>query len=210
MLEQIVSNIEKKRKSNKDLDYFILDDGSDPPINDYHKMAQNTTNYGKKGFWRLYKLAFEIALKSAHEDFIFMPDDWLRLNINSLQALANKWQGLAYSLNIVNDGRNNCWGNYRTGVAPIKYDGRYITEIGFNDCGFMSNRSVIELLEIKPILNDWFDRPDKSSGVGYQLTKQMRRLNIPMLKPNKSFAFHGEHESKMHKELRKKEILKSI
>ena len=214
MLKQIVERIELKRVEYPELDYFIIDDGSDfdmREICDWTMHQQFRDNGGKEYFWNRYHYAIATAKNlSKSENFIFMPDDFLDLDIDDLMVLADTWKGLSYSLNLINDGRVQCWGHFRQGIKPIAFNGRIISEVGFNDCGFMCNRSTLEQIEIKPVPEEWFDGPNKSSGVGAQLTKQMRKLEIPMLKPNKSFATHGEHDSVMHGEHRKHVTLKSI
>lgn len=212
MLKSIIDRIELKQVEYPELDYLVFDDGSDfdlatiVPVGLYDK---RNTNGGKKNFWLQWSKAIGVSRSLNHENYVFIPDDFLNLDIDDLMVLADTWKDLSYSLNIINDGRTSCWGNHREGIKPISYNGRIISEVGFNDCGFMTNRSVLEQIEITPVPDDWFDHPDKSSGVGHQLTKQMRELGIPMLAPDKSFATHGEHESVMHPGHRKDVKLKS-
>ena len=212
MLRSIVERIEEARKVHQDLDYIVFDDGSDFEIGEvvpYGKYSKNPENGGKLNYWRHWDGALYMCKRSTHKDFVFMPDDFLDLDIDALLNLSDCWEGLYYSMNLINDGRVNCWGSHRMGIKPIAYKNRLIQEVGFCDCGFMTNRKVLESLEIKKPFYGWFDQPDKSSGVGYQLTKQMRALEVPMLSPDKSFASHGLHDSVMHGDHRKEITLKS-
>ena len=59
------------------------------------------------------------------------------------------------------------------------------------------------------VTDAWFNDKSKSSGVGYQLSRRLIQLDIPMYKPIKSLAKHGGHESIMHTEERKLNPLKS-
>jgi len=108
-----------------------------------------------------------------------------------------------YVYNIVNDGRDCSWNK----IQPVQIDNETY-KVGFTDCGFFCNRKVLELLafKINPIPESrFFHNEFASSGVGEQLTRRLNALKIGIYKPIKSLAFHGDHESVMHKELRKKQ-----
>ena len=77
---------------------------------------------------------------------------------------------------MINDGRDFCWGRFKTGQPAIEIETMKLTEVGFVDCGFLSNRHTMSQIKIDRIQDHWFDRPDKSSGVGNQLTKKMRKF----------------------------------
>lgn len=190
------------------LDYHIIDDGSDYDIENRVDPSRLTQleHGGKKGFWRIMQEAFKVALDSPHDSFVFLADDFLHVEYLELQNLARYWKDSEYCINLINDGRDECWGKYRLGLKPIPYGVNQLIEVGFCDCGFMTNRRSLEQIKLEPVPEKWFDRPEKSSGVGYQLTVQFRIHGIPMLKPLKSFAHHGDHESKMHKEHRANQI----
>ncbi len=201
-----------KRLEDHAIDYHIIDDGSDFNLSDLVDYWKYTRfmNGGKKKFWVKFAHALEIVKKSKYDNFLFMPDDFEDIDIPTLQRMAKSWYGKGYALNIINDGREGCWGHYRKGIKPIDIsDNNKIVEVGFCDCGFLTNRASLEQIEMDPIPESWFNRPDKSSGVGHQLTMKFRELGIPMLKPLISLATHGEHPSVMHGDHRKDVKLKS-
>lgn len=205
MLKTIVDQLESFNVS-----YHIVDDGStNHPFGGF-KNVKSFEHGGKQKFWERYQYGLDYALASDHDNYIFMPDDFLDLKLDQIKLLFDAWQQSEFAVNIINDGREHCWGNYRLGLKPIPFLDNVLTEVGFNDCGFISNRLSIRNIKLVQMQDAWFDRPDKSSGVGFQLTNQMRKLGIPMLKPQTSLAYHGEHESKMHGEHRNQVQLKSI
>ena len=76
--------------------------------------------------------------------------------------------------------------------------------IGFVDCGFFCNRETLEKIGffMKQPPRDWFNRGENiSSGVGMMLSKRMHTAGVKIYKPKKSLAYHGNHESKMDKDI---------
>ncbi len=196
-----------------EIDFHVIDDGSDFDIRERIHEDRLTVfnNGGKEKFWIKFAEAFHICRMSEHNDFLFIPDDFQDVDFESLELIAESWEDKLYSLNVINDGREFCWGKYKKGIEPIKSAtiDNTLVEVGFNDCGFLTNRNSLNGINIRPVPLSWFDRPDKSSGVGHMLTVQMREMGIPMMKPIKSLAFHGEHESVMHGKHRNEIKLKS-
>jgi len=213
MLNAVISHIESFVSPESSLDYHVIDDGSDFDVG-YVVPSDKLTQFkhgGKKMFWTKFHYAFNLCQNSIHKSFVFMPDDFLELNIPLLQRVALLWNRKMFCLNLINDGREFCWGKYPNLTSGyLHFEGVQLKEIGFCDCGFITNDETISGMVIEEIPKSWFDRKDKSSGVGYQLTTKFRQRRVPMLKPIKSLAFHGDHESVMHPEGRKNVKLKSI
>ena len=40
-----------------------------------------------------------------------------------------------------------CWGRFRTGQTPIEIGDTTLNEVGFTDCGFLSNRHTMEQIK---------------------------------------------------------------
>ena len=76
-------------------------------------------------------------------------------------------------------------------------------DCGFFDCGGLTNRATLELFEVTKTKRNG----RASSGVGMQITKKLRALNVPMYKTSPSLSYHGDHPSVMHPEIRKKQPL---
>lgn len=153
-------------------------------------------NMGKENFWQLWAFALERCEESNDEMFIFMPDDFLNLDLERVKALHERLNHLPYLVNLINDGRKKQW----TFLEPEFYDSE-LELANWCDCGFMCNKSALEAIgfNMHPILK----RNRVSSGVGEQLTRRFNNTGVLQLRPYKSLAFHGEHESVMHKEERK-------
>ena len=60
------------------------------------------------------------------------------------------------------------------------------------------------LIDIEQVPHEWFNRPNKSSGVGHQITRKFRQQHVTMYTPKTSLVYHGEHDSVMHYEERKR------
>lgn len=153
-------------------------------------------NMGKQGFWQLWAFALEKCEESNDEMFIFMPDDFLNLDLERVKALHEENKHAPYVINLINDGRKAQWT-----TKTYKKFSEDLENINWSDCGFMCNRLALEAIGFRmhPIIK----RNSVSSGVGEQLTKRFNDAGVFQLRPYKSLAFHGEHESVMHKEERK-------
>lgn len=166
----------------------VIDDGSkyNPSAHlnycDYYRVSHK----GKEGFYVNWNLMLDIAKESNDNEFIFLQDD---LHNVELDRLRKDYKGGC--LNVLDVGVDRGW-----------------TPVGYVDCIFMCDRSVLEALEwkLEPITIQRFNRPNISSGVGEQLSRRLWFKGIPMYL-NGNYAQHGNHESKMHKEERLKSPL---
>lgn len=190
----------------KDYDYYVIDDGSDYNINFVPpERLSALPHLGKNFFYLLYNLGIKIALKSKHDDFLFLPDDVCNLDFERIKDLHQRFKNDKYLINSINDGRDSCW-VYCNYSAPNHKD---LKHVGFYDCGGLMNRKTLEGFTLNPP-NKLFLQPSSSSSVGYQFTTYFNKLKTPMYTVKKSLCFHGDHESKMHPIERKKNPLISI
>lgn len=188
---------------------MVFDDGSDYDYSEHAKYCQysrNKRNYGKKEHYKMWRKSFNYAKQNKYDLYIFMPDDFSRVNIDTIKKIHSEFT-FNYAYNIINDGRTRCWNNeyeYETVIS-----GRMHKIVYFVDCGFFCNRKTLELLDYKidEVPPEWFDSENKSSGVGFQLTYRLNLLNINMFLPTRSLAYHGTHDSMMHYEERKRNPL---
>lgn len=166
----------------------VVDDGSKyNPIEhlnycDYYRASHK----GRPGFWVNWNLMLEIAKESDEDEFIFLQDDLHSVELDRLRE--DYTDGC---LNVLEVGADRGW-----------------TPVGYVDCMFMCNREVLEALEwkLEPIPIHRFNNPSISSGVGAQLSYRLWLKGIPMIL-NGNYAKHGDHESKMNKEERKRNPL---
>lgn len=182
-------------------DVLVLDDGS--PYNISGGQVMQFKHGGKKMFWRQFDRAFKWCKKQDADYFIFMPDDFLDLDLERVKGLIPTLP-TPFAYNLINDGRDVCWVNKRP-----RPHGKESIRIGFCDGGFFCDRKVLELLdwEFPPIPEAWFNTPTKSSGIGWMLTQLLNSHNVAIFKPVKSLAYHGDHDSQMHPNERKKNPL---
>lgn len=206
-------------KELKDFDIIIIDDGSefskewslflqDPFIS---LKRIRTYHEGKKGFWKKWVMARQLALGSNHDYFLLIPDDISKVDLETVKQITKQgWDDSLFAVNMINCGRSECWGSYYSGQAPIEINDATLTEVGFVDCGFLTNRHTLKHIDIHEVSDDWFDRDDKSSGVGYQMSISMRLIGAKMMMPQEGLCYHGDHKSVMHGAHRVKTPLKSI
>ena len=165
--------------------------------------------YGKRLFWARWEYARRICLASKYDDYLIIPDDISNLKISVVKSVFLLLKNKPFFCNLINDGRVQCWGEYRRNYNDFNFLNHSFLDFGYFDCGGLTNRKTLSQLEVKQPPYGWFDSEYKSSGVGYQLTMQARELNIPMFTPFPTLCRHGEVESVMNYEERKINPLKT-
>jgi len=181
---------------------IILDDGSDYEIE--LPYAFRHKHRGKEGFYITWDEMLKECKRIETDFFLFMPDDFLEVDIDRIMELHEKYKHEPYAYNIINDGRTGYW----TGIQPKQIDKDTIMS-GMIDCGFFCNKLALDKIgyHIDKIHKRRFKDPNISSGVGQQLSMRFLLNRVLMYTPVKSLAIHGNHESKMHKEERIKNPL---
>ncbi|MEX0940094.1 MAG: hypothetical protein WDZ41_01940 [Candidatus Babeliales bacterium] len=154
--------------------------------------------FGKEKFWMRWEIARQYLLSTNEDNYLILPDDVHNLNLDVIKKVSERFTDAPFACSIIYDGRNSCWGAQKRLNNTFKIDDINFTDFGFFDCGGLTNRRTLEQIVVKKPHEGYFDRPNKSSGVGMQLTSQMRRKRIPMYLPSKSLCYHGNHESVMH------------
>jgi hypothetical protein len=188
-----------------------MDDYSDYDYTEHSKYCtyvRSEEKYGREGYYKQWDRALKIARDCGDDLLIFMPDDFSNLDYNKIVMFSNHASGRLYSFNLINDGREQSFRQYR--VKDIRIKGEDCKLVGFNDCGFFTNRKTMQKVKfyMNKISPERFkNRPALSSGVGDQLTTRMRAKNVLMYMPIKSLAYHGDHDSVMHYEERKENPL---
>lgn len=183
---------------------IIKDDGSNYPIDLPQYFRHN--HRGKKGYWKTWDEILKTCETSEAELYLFMPDDFQDLDVERMVKLHNKFKGEPYVYNLINDGREWEW----VKTIPLEIDEETI-QIGFCDCGFFCNREALEKIGfyMKEVSKKRWEvyGEQTSSGVGQRLTKRLNENRVKIYKPVKSLCYHGDHESKMHREERKRNPL---
>lgn len=173
--------------------------------------AHQFTKTGKPGFLDRWNEALKLCkaasdrLLNPENVFLFIPEDLLDINLQGLlQELAGFDQRAPVVINVLNDGRGPQWTNLQSWKLSDTLE-----HVGWTDCAFICNRAALQVIgwRLEPVLRSRFLNPTISSGVGMRLTHAFNRAGVPVYRPYKSFAFHGEHQSAMHPEERLKNPL---
>lgn len=174
------------------------------------KIIDDPATYGKTNFWKRWKEAVDYCKSTNDDYFLFLPDDVKYIDWEFLNQWMIRYYGKPFVLNLISDKRQNCWGKVFEKTPDLELQGYKLVNQGFFDCGGLIPRCVLDQIDIDEVPSKWFDRPDKSSGVGFQLTMKFRRLGVRMYRPFPSLAKHGNHPSIMHPEERLRNPLESL
>lgn len=199
MLEALINEV-------KNYDYDVIDDGSvyDLSFIPSDRLTQ-LVHGGKKRYWLTYTVGINTFLNSEKDYCLFLPDDITKVDFKAIEQVINQMQSTHYTINLINDSRKHCW--TKPQPSREKYDN--LINKGFFDCGGITNRETLKKIKLKPMPKTWWVE-GRSSGVGYQMTRQLKQHNVTMWTPKKSLAYHGSHESVMHRNERIKNPLISL
>lgn len=171
------------------------------------EVINDPKTFGKRNFWKRYNQVIDICLKSRFDTYLILPDDVKNLDLKTIERIASRHSKERFTCNVINDGRTSCWGG-RKFRPEIKRQGEYeFIEVNFFDCGGITNRETLQALTPLIAFSDKWHRVRTSSGVGFQITKQLRILKAKMYTSSPSLCYHGDHDSVMHPEERKKNPL---
>lgn len=148
-------------------------------------VIDNPETFGKQNFWKRWEEARVYCLNSKHNEYLILPDDVNDLDLKEIKAIFKQKGESLFTCNVTNDGRKSCWG------------GAYF------DCGGLSNRKTLSKLKVEQPTKEFF-KNHISSGVGYQLTMQLRKIGAELMTPKTSLCNHGDHDSVMHYAERKR------
>lgn len=191
----------------KGIDITIHDDGSNWDVHSLRLKGCYTFAYqhtGKREFWLKWKTSIASCCLSHRTWFVFLPDDLTNVNWDAIKELTEQdWDDKLVAINLTNSGLRYRWGHYDSGQPDFTINDMLYQECGYVDGCFVTNRKTLSQLTIDPVPDSWFNRPDKSSGVGHQISMKFRKLGVKMMLPEFSLCYHGDHESVMHPEHRK-------
>lgn len=206
--EMLESLLKEFSNCKYQLDYTILDDGSDFSIDDPN--FKRFPHGGKPFYWKQWNRALDLVKEDTHDLFLFISDDFSMIDFDRIVASHLKYGydrsvPIPYVFNLINDGRTQCWN-----VTKMKKIDDEVNQVFFTDCVFFSNKITLSKLKynIDPINPRRFI-VDKfvSSGVGQQLTQRLNKFFVPIYMPTRSVCYHGDHPSVMHPEHRLKNPL---
>lgn len=214
MLVNLLSEIDKYFSNYTHRVSIVLhDDCSGYPVKLVESIKQKALYYhyapnkGKKLHWEIWDNDLRYCENCNDTDlFIFIPDDVSSINFGEIIHSAEKLKNNEYFYNIINDGRTMSWNQ----LPPQLEDDKI--KIFFTDCAFFTNYKTLKRIGfyINSIDEKRFRRPNISSGVGQQLTNRLNASKIDIFHPYESLAYHGNHDSLMNTEERKRNPLVSI
>ena len=149
------------------------------------KVIDDPKTFGKRLFWQRWYYARLYCLASKEDNYLILPDDVTNLDLNRIKEIFIEKKNKLFTCNVTNDGRVKCWG------------GDYF------DCGGLTNRATMSKLKVTQPTEQFF-KNNISSGVGHQLTIQLRKMGAELITPAYSLCSHGDHDSVMHYEERKR------
>lgn len=189
------------------VDFIIVDDGSSF-INDEYWNQFNIMKYdhtGKFGFINKYNDVFEHFINSDYDNIICLAEDLYNIDFEYINMISEVNINDEYIFNILTDSRKTNWIN----IDPI-YLSNFVERLYFTDCAFITNKQTIKKLYPLILPNNWFNKENKSSGVGYLMSHKCLELEIPIYRRIYSCCEHDSESSVMHPEERKNNPLIDI
>jgi glycosyltransferase involved in cell wall biosynthesis len=218
LMEQLLNQIDLAAK-NYNLEILIFDDGSTTPVSVDWSRFENVNrgyifrnnNHGKAKYWKLVNQIFN-EMKRINADYYYYLGDDLQINDDFFEKSINIWDNIydpaKVSLNLLNDGREECWTKFRR-IKKI-HNGLEVYLSQWLDMIMLVSPVVLSYhIDMIP-LSRWEKNPLLSSGVGSQLSTRLLSDGFNMYQACSSLVFHGTHESQMNPEERSLRSLVSI
>ena len=209
-LKKLLDDIGKNNFNNVKI--LIFDDGSEEnyDLSEYNvKYIKYLKNHGKTKFWKIIDQIFK-SCKNIKSDYYFFLQDDQRIPSNFFEKSIEIYESIKdpnkISLELRTDDRisNSNW----TKFDPVDM-GEYV-QTQWVELDFVCKYNFFQKLnfEIKPIESTrWDKNPNLSTGVGYQLSLRLNDCGMSMFHVKNTLISHGESESKLFPELRKKQKL---
>jgi len=209
--ESLLNLIKSIHTIDGKVDIYIVDDGSDPPIQDYSKIIKWNPyihvyyqgNKGKEYYWQTCNYLFDWVRDTHYKYYYMLPDDVV-VPEDFLVKTQDLWGEIKaddptlITLNLITDRIGiKCWTNYAPTWKP-KYNA---WKTQWVDMAFMTDgRFFKEMLKIPIIKRDWDTRPMLGSGVGSWISRHFHSRGSSMYMGEHGFVeFQHSHKlSKMH------------
>lgn len=206
MLKLLLNDIEANAGYHV-IKVFVFDDGSSVPYtisgkNIFYTRLNN--NHGKQWYYKIVSVAFKSQKREAYDYVIMLPDDF--------RLCAGFFDKAIAAYNAIDDEKKIClglgdsradkrqWVKHQPVKVTFQHTDYWHTQ--WNDLCFIATSKFLKALKHRA--NKL--AVSKGSGVGaYISVKLSAEYNLYVLA--KSLISHGEHDSVMHPETRKKEPL---
>lgn len=231
MLLALLKDILQQSREFYEITLIIAVDGRQPgydyvyrfirkKFGDNQHILIHPTHCGKSRYWELVSMLYSqtCSLYSTRgikfDYFIQLPDD-VRLDNLFFSKAIDQFNAIEdpnkICLNLLNDGRQQTgW----TGVEHTKvvHKGYSFINTGWVDMCFISTARFFDEMswKIKEIPVSWSGNPEKSSGVGMQISRKLVNKGYTMYMVSNALVAHGMHNSQMHPEHRKRVPLVSV
>lgn len=197
--DKLINIIKKINSENNSIEINILDDGSTDDryknLSDLYNnvnILKNEYNYGRKEYWKSINKLFNVCKTKKYEMVIQIDDDFILCD-NFIKKVTEKLKKsdcccFHYQYNGL---ENNRWGLKDNWVdGGIVFKGDFLKKINY------------EIKEINKFR--WNFDCNMSSGVWHELSKEINKMGLKVLKTKKSYVLHdGNDDSKMNSNIRK-------
>lgn len=224
MLLALLGDLAREQAAGADLFVMIFDDGT-PPGNqvasdeiaailkaDSFRLIRMHRNHGKARYWQLVTATWQTAYRLAWDRLCMLPDD-VRLSDPFFSECERVWQAIEDPKKLVlnpllDTQRQNvpCWTPINP--TPRRHSGVAYRHVGWNDLCLYSERAFLDALNqgrLRPIpMQRWQRDPALSSGVGAQVSTRLYAGGYGMYQVSRSLVFHGDHESQLNPQERKR------
>lgn len=168
-----------------------------------YSFVRYRSHFGKPKYWMMINEAFGFFKTLEFDYLIQIPDDIQLVDgffdkaVKTFEAIPDKYKSC---LNLLQDVSRK--GALWTPIEPkimILPNGKVI-RTGWVDMCYIANKYFFNILNwcIHPVNRDWAKDPNKSSGVGKQISERVYRNGTYFYQVEKSLVFHGTHDSVMH------------
>ena len=191
----------------------VVDDCSDEPYGEsadgiiYHRM---TVRQGKDGYWRVVNAGLRAAARHSFDRLLFFPDD-VRLKPGAIAEAVKLWDAIEsekkIALQILQDDRagKKSWTNWQP--VQVVFGGERFWHSQWIETCFIATPEFLDVILPLPHIH----RPPYlgSSGVQRHISMKLHRLGYEMYQVVDTLVSHGDHESLMNPQERKRTPLVS-
>lgn len=180
--ESLLALVKSIHAIDNTIDIYILDDGSEPPITQYHRILKfndniHTYRQGNKGkqlYWQTCNTLFDMVRDTNYNYYYMLPDD-VTVPKDFLDKTHEVWNKIQdadkVALNLITDRVGlKCW----TAYEPIYYNDLGVWKTNWVDMAMMFNKKFFSYISNIPKVNrNWEVKPMLGSGVGSYISRQI-------------------------------------
>jgi hypothetical protein len=180
--ESLLTLVKSIHNIDRKLPIYIVDDGSNPPIQDYSKKLKYNPhikiyyqgNKGKEFYWQTCNYLFD-WVRDAHYKYYYMLPDDVVVAEDFLEKTRDKWNEIRGEdsnitiLNLITDRVGlKCWTDFKPEDKGYAYLTNWV-----DMCMMFDRKFFTHIIKIPHIKRDWDKRPMLGSGVGSYLSRMI-------------------------------------